>query len=390
MGVTQHTHGTDNVLATSNLALLTGNIGKPSSGVNPLRGQNNVQGACDLGSLPNVYPGYQKVHLEDVQKKMEKIWNVKLDKNIGLTHLEIFDEIDEGKINCLYIMGENPILSEANASHVEHAIKKLDFFVVQDIFLTETAAFADVVLPGASFAEKDGTFTNTERRVQRVRKVIEPIGESKPDWWIVAEIAKRMKKKGFDFQNPSEIMDEISSVSPIYAGISFDRIEKKGLQWPCRSKTDPGTKFLHKGKFATASGKGIFKPLTYKPSKEYPDKTYPFILTTDRSLYHFHTATMSRKVRGLEILDSKELLKIHPNDAKKAKVKHGEIVEVLSRRGKVKVEVDITDICPEGTVSMTFHFAETPTNRLTNNARDPIAKIPETKVCAVKIRKLKK
>ncbi len=390
MGITQHTHGTDNVLATSNLALLTGNVGKPSTGVNPLRGQNNVQGACDLGALPNVYPGYQKVNDPQIQKKFEKAWGVKLNPKAGLTHTEIFDAINEKKIRALYTMGENPILSEANSSHVESALKKLDFFVVQDIFLTETAQFADVVLPGASFAEKDGTFTNTERRIQRVRKAIEPIGDCKPDWWITCSIAKKMGAKGFNFENSSEIMDEIASITPIYGGISYDRIKKVGLQWPCRSKKDAGTKFLHVGKFATQSGKGIFLPLEYKPPAENPDKKYPLILTTDRSLFHFHTASMTRRVKGLEILNSRELLNINPKDAAKLQLEDNDMVEVSSRRGKICVNVKITDICPPGVVSLTFHFAEAPTNRLTNAALDPVSKIPETKVCAVKVEKVKK
>ena len=390
MGITQHTHGTDNVLATSNLALLTGNVGKKSTGVNPLRGQNNVQGACDLGALPNVYPGYQKVNIPEINKKFENIWKNKLDKEAGLTHLEIFDAIDEGKIKVLYIMGENPILSEANSSHVESALKKLDFFVAQDIFLTETAQFADVVLPGASFAEKDGTFTNTERRVQRVRKAIEPIGDSKPDWQIICEIAKKMKAKGFNFKDPSQIMNEIASVSPIYHGISYERIDKTGLQWPCRSNDDPGTVFLHSEKFAGPSGKGNFKPLEYKPPAENPDKKYPLVLTTDRSLFHFHTASMTRRVKGLEELNSRELLNINQKDAAKLKLEDNDMVEVSSRRGKICVNIKITDICPPGVVSLTFHFAEAPTNRLTNSAMDPISKIPETKVCAVKVEKIKK
>jgi len=388
MGITQHTHGTDNVLATSNLALLTGNVGQLSTGVNPLRGQNNVQGACDLGALPNVYPGYQKVNVPEIQKKFEKAWKTTLNPKIGLTHLEIFDAIEKGTIKVLYTMGENPIISEADSSHVEKALKRVDFFVAQDIFLTETAQFADVVLPAASFAEKDGTFTNTERRVQRVRKAIEPVGDSKPDWWITCQIAKKMGGKGFDFENPDQIMEEIANVTPIYGGISYSRLEKVGLQWPCRSKKEPGTKFLHGSKFATASGKGQFKPLVYKPPAEEPDKKYPLVLTTDRSLYHFHTATMTRKVKGLEALNSKELLRMNPEDAKKLKVADGEVVKISSRRGKFEVPVNVTEICPPGIVSLTFHFAETPTNRLTNAAMDPVSKIPETKVCAVKVEKI--
>ena len=388
MGITQHTHGTDNVLATSNLALLTGNIGKPSTGVNPLRGQNNVQGACDMGALPNVYPGYQKVNDPEVKKKFEKAWGYSLPGSPGLTHVEIFDAIYQGKIKVLYLVGENPILSEANSRHVEEAIGKLEFLVAQDIFLSETARLADVVLPAATFAEKDGTFTNTERRIQRVRRAIRPIGQAKPDWWITCHIAKRLGAKGFDFSHPREIMDEIASLTPSYKGISYDRLETAGLQWPCPTREHPGTPFLHAERFATKNGKGKFMPLEYKPPAEIPDKKYPFIFTTDRSLFHFHTGTMTRKVEGLDILNSQELLNINPKDATRLGIADGDIVRVFSRRGKIKVKAKLTDICPPGVASMTFHFAETPTNVLTNSALDPVSKIPETKVCAVRVEKL--
>jgi len=385
MGITQHTHGTDNVLATSNLALLTGNVGKYASGVNPLRGQNNVQGACDLGSLPNVYPGYQKVHIPEIIEKFESAWGASLDRNAGLTHTEIFDAVHDGKIKALYLVGENPVLSEANAHHTEEAIKLLDFFVSQDIFLTETGKYADVVLPAASFVEKDGTFTNSERRVQRVRKAIAAPGEALSDWEIPCMIAREMGASGFDFNSSSEIMDEIASLTPMYGGISYERIENGGLQWPCLSPDHAGTKFLHAERFATANGKGKFMPLAYRESAELPDDKYPLLLTTDRSLYHFHTGTMSRRVEGLEQLDGHEQLKINPADAKRFGLDDAQLVTVHSRRGKVNVVTEITDICNPGVVSMTFHFSESPTNVLTNNAIDPVAKIPETKVCAVRI-----
>ena len=389
MGITQHTTGTDNVLATSNLALLTGNVGKLSTGVNPLRGQNNVQGACDMGALPNVYPGYQKVNDPDARKKFESAWGCELPGSPGLTHVEIFDAIYEKKIKALYVVGENPILSEANSSHVEDALKKLDFFVVQDIFLSETARLADVVLPAASFAEKDGTFTNTERRVQRIRKAITPPGDAKPDSWITCRIAEKMGGKGFNFSRPEEIMEEISSLTPSYKGITYDRIENMGLQWPCPAQEHPGTLFLHAERFATKNNKGKFMPLEHKPPAEVPDDKYPMILTTDRSLFHFHTSTMTRKVEGLDILDKQELLNINPEDAITFGIADGEMVWVSSRRGKIKVKAKVTDICVPGVVSMTFHFAETPTNVLTNSILDPVSKIPETKVCAVRIERIK-
>ena len=388
MGITQHSHGTDNVLATSNLALLTGNIGRPSTGVNPLRGQNNVQGACDMGALPGLYPGYQKVNDPEVKKKFESAWGSNLPDSPGLTHVEIFEAISAQKIKALYLVGENPILSEANSRHVEEALKRLEFFVVQDIFLSETARLADVVLPAASFAEKDGTFTNTERRVQRIHKALDPPGSAKPDWWITCQLAKKLGGRGFDFSHPQEIMEEIASLTPSYQGISYKRLENGGLQWPCTSPQHPGTPILYTEGFATKNGKAGFRPLEYKPPAEVPDEEYPLILTTDRSLFHFHTSTMTRKVEGLNILNGQELLNIHPEDAAYRGVSDGDIVWVISRRGKVKVKAKLTDLCPPGLVSMTFHFVETPTNVLTNSALDPLAKIPETKVCAVEVKKL--
>ena len=388
MGITQHVQGTDNVLATSNLAMLTGNIGKPSTGVNPLRGQNNVQGACDMGSLPNVYPGYQAVSSPESKTKFESAWGCTLSDSPGLTHTEIFDAVHSGEINALYLVGENPFLSEANSSHAAEAMEKAGFLVVQDIFLSETAELAHVVLPAASFAEKDGTFTNTERRIQRVHKVIEPVGDAKPDWWIACEIAKRLNSKGFGFSGPKEVMEEISSLVPSYRGISYERLERGGVQWPCPSEEHPGTPILHTERFATDTGKGKFMPLTYRKSAEEPDEEYPLLLTTDRSLYHFH-GTMTRRVYGLNVLEKEERLKIHPDDASRLVITDGEIVRVVSRRGKVDTKVMITDQCPPGTVSMTFHFAETPTNVLTCCELDPVAKTPATKVCAVRIEGLR-
>lgn len=388
MGITQHSHGTDNVLATANLALLTGNVGKESSGVNPLRGQNNVQGACDVGSLPNVYPGYQRVNLPQMKEKFEKAWGTRLSGKVGLALTEMFNVAQEGKLKAMYLIGENPILSDADANHIKEAIQKLDFLVVQDIFLTETAELADVVLPATTFAEKDGTFTNTERRVQRVRKVLNPRGDSRGDWKIVCDVARRMGASGFEFEDSSAVMEELASVSPIYGGMHFDRIEDVGLQWPCSDRDHPGTKFLHSERFSTETGKGQFKTLTYKPPMEIPDDEYPLVLTTERSLYHFHTGTMTRKVEGLNVLRRNELVEMNPKDAAMLRIDDGEMVRVVSRRGEVKTEARVTEVSPEGVVSMTFHFAESPTNQLTNNALDPVSKIPETKVCAVRVEKI--
>jgi formate dehydrogenase alpha subunit len=388
MGITQHSHGTDNVLAIANLAMLTGNMGKPSTGVNPLRGQNNVQGACDMGALPNVYTGYQRVDNPDIQKKFEIAWRNDLSEAPGLTLTEMLDAAYEGDLKALYIMGENPILSDADANHTEKALKNLEFLVVQDLFLTETARLADVVLPAVSFAEKDGTFTNTERRIQRVRKAIEPIGESRPDWLILCQLGKKMSDRNFDFESPSEIMGEVARLTPSYGGVTYERLDEGGLQWPCPTKDHPGTPILHVGRFVCGLGK--FTPLQYKPPAELPDEEYPLVLTTGRNLYHYHTGTMTRKVAGLNTLEPEGLLEINPADASALKIKEGEKVKVISRRGEVVVKTKITEKSPPKVVYMTFHFAESAANLLTNTAVDPVAKIPEFKVSAVRIERAKR
>jgi len=386
MGITQHSHGTDNVIAVANLAMLTGNIGKPGSGVNPLRGQNNVQGACDMGALPNVYPGYQSVTNPDIKEKFEAAWGCSLPPTRpGLTITEIMDAAYQGKIKAMYILGENPVLSDAQAKHVEEALQKVEFLVVQDIFLTETARLAHIILPGITFAEKDGTFTNTERRVQRVRKAIEPLNDARPDWWIICQIGQRMGGNGFNFTSPSQIMAEIAQLTPSYGGISYSRLEKGGLQWPCPTTDHPGTPILHTENFSR--GKGKFTPLAYKPPAESPDKEYPLLLTTGRNLFHFHTGTMSRKVKGLNVFSGEELVEINPQDSSALGIADGETVRIVSRRGAVTAKIKVTGVSPVGIVFMTFHFAESPTNQLTNPALDPIAKIPEFKVSAVRIEK---
>ena len=387
MGITQHSHGTDNVLAIANLAMLTGNIGRESSGVNPLRGQNNVQGSCDMGCLPNVLPGYQELSNPLNREKFEKTWDCKLNKENGLTITEMFKSVKEGRIKSMYIVGENPVLSEPDATKVEEALKQLDFLVVQDIFKTETAKFADVILPATTFAEKNGTFTNTERRVQKIRKAIEPIGESKPDWQITCEIAKKLGAKGFDFDNTSKIMDEITSLTPIYGGISHERLENVGLQWPCQTEEHPGTKILHTEKFATENGKGHFTPIKYKPSLEDIDEEYPLLLTTGRSLYQFHTGTMTRQVSGLNQKKGEELVEINSEDATNFGFQDNDAVKVISRRGEVTARIKVTENSPKGCVFMTFHFSESPTNKLTNPGLDEQSKIPELKVCAVRLEK---
>ena len=386
MGITQHSHGTDNVLAIANLAMLTGNIGKPSTGVNPLRGQNNVQGACDMGALPGVFPGYQQVGSDEIRQKFEKAWETSLPPKPGLTVVEMLNAAVDGKVRAMYIMGENPMLSDPDLNHVREALEALDFLVVQDIFLNETAQLADVVLPATSFAEKDGTFTNTERRVQRIRKAIDPVGQSRPDWQIICDIATRMGGKGFSFDSPEEVFQEIVTLTPQYAGITYERIDKTGLQWPCPTEDHPGTPILHSAQFSR--GKGKFTPLEYKPPAENPDDEYPLILTTERSLYQYHTGTMTRKSDGLNILRKEELVEMNARDANGLGIADGEMVKVASRRGEVTARAKVTGDSAPGTISMTFHFAESPTNMLTNPALDPVSKIPEYKVCAVRVEKL--
>jgi formate dehydrogenase (NADP+) alpha subunit len=389
MGLCEHSHGTDNVIATGNLSMLTGNIGKPGTGVNPLRGQNNVQGACDMGALPNVFTGYQAVSDEKAVKKFEAAWGVGLSREPGMKLTEMLPAALEGEIKCLYIMGENPVLTDPDSSHVIEALKNLDFFVFQDIFLNETAELADVILPACSFAEKDGTFTNTERRVQLIRKAIEPIGESRDDWWITCEIARRMGAKGFEFTSSEEVMAEIARLTPSYGGINYERLEQGSLQWPCTSDEHPGTCIMHEEVFSRPSGKGNFVPLKYRPPVEQTDGEYPLMLMTGRRLYHYH-ATMTRKVDVLNILMPEETLQISPQDASAYAVTDGEMVRVISRQGEVEVKAKVTGAVPEGMVAMAFHFVECPTNRLISSrpeTLDPVTKTPAFKTCPVKILK---
>lgn len=402
LGITQHTHGTNNVFSIANLALLTGNIGKVSSGVNPLRGQNNVQGACDMGCSPNVYPGYQKVTDLAAKVKFEEWWSGPLSDKVGLTSTDMLTAILDERIKGMYIMGENSVLSHAHMSHTVEALKKLDFLVVQDIFLTETAELADVVLPAASFAEKDGTFTNSERRVQRVRKAIEPPGNALDDLTIINMLSARMgedpikkdmEEIGFKVRTKSshkifaeEVFKEMSALSPIYNGITYYRLAKKGIQWPCPDLNHPGTPFLFKDGFSI--GKAKFSSIPYEPSKELPDEEYPFVLTTGRMLFQYHTGTMSRKTQAIEDVAGEPDIEINPQDAKSLGIKNADMVNVSSRRGKVKVKARVGDVVPAGVVYMSFHWKEAPANALTNSELDPICRIPELKVCAVSIEKV--
>jgi formate dehydrogenase major subunit len=382
MGLTQHITGTDNVKTVANLSMLCGNVGIEGGGVNPLRGQNNVQGACDMGALPNVYPAYQQVANEDARKKFETAWQASLSPKPGLTLLEMMNAAGSGKIKALYIMGENPLISDPDLHHVEKELKKLDLLIVQDIFLTETAKLADVVLPSASFAEKDGTFTNTERRIQRIRKAIEPPGEAKPDWQIISSLATLM---GYPLQYSSaqQIFEEITGLTPSYAGITYRRLEKEGLQWPCPTTDHKGTKFLHKDRFSR--GRGLFHAIEFIPPAELPDAEFPLILSTGRVLYHYHTGTMTRRALGPSERYPESLVEINPVDAEKLGITDGQMVKVTSRRGMVEAKARLTEKSPAGIIFMNFHFAEAAVNILTNPALDPTGKIPEYKVCAVKL-----
>lgn len=388
MGITQHSKGTDNVKAISNLALLCGQIGKEGSGVNPLRGQNNVQGACDMGGLPNVYPGYQNVTVTANKEKFESFWNAKLSDKIGLTVVEMTHHAYEGKLKALYIMGENPLITDPDLSHVEEALKKLELLVVQDIFLTETAKLAHVVLPSASFAEKDGTFTNTERRVQRIRKAIDSPGQAKEDWKIISELSSKMGYK-MEYKNAEEIFEEIRKVTPQYAGITYKRLGLNGIQWPCPTEDHSGTPILHKDGRITR-GKGLLVGVEFRPPAETPDKDYPFVLTTGRDYYQYHSGTMSRKAWVLNNFCPESFVEINPEDAQALNLKEGDWVKIESRRGHVIVRVNLTERVPKGVVFKRFHFVEAAINKLTNPILDPESKIPEFKVCAVRIEKHEK
>ncbi|MBS3791447.1 MAG: formate dehydrogenase subunit alpha [Candidatus Bipolaricaulota bacterium] len=386
MGITQHSHGTDNVLSVANLAMVTGNVGKESTGVNPLRGQNNVQGACDLGALPNVYPGYQNVDEIANQEKFEEAWGTDLSPEPGLTVVEMMDAAGEGDVKGMYIMGENPMVSDPDIGHVEESLENLDFLAVQDIFLTETAEYADVVLPAASFAETEGSFTNSERRIQKLSKALEPKGNTRPDWKIISDLSTKLDNS-MSYSSAMELTDEITEVTPIYGGITSNRIQdKEGLQWPCRDENDPGTKFLHEGEFSRGLGK--FHAISYREPAETPDEDYPMTLTTGRMYYHFHTRSMTGRSKGLDELVPKAYVEMNPADASSLEVEEGEKVKVSSRRGEIEIKTKVTDRVPEGTVFIPFHFAEAAANRLTNPELDPIAKIPELKVAAVDVEKI--
>lgn len=386
MGITEHTTGTDNVLALANLAMLTGQVGKRGSGINPLRGQNNVQGSCDMGALPDVLTGYQKVADPLSRKKFEDAWGVELPSGEGLTVLELIDAAARGEIKALYIMGENPMLSDPDINHVREALAGLELLVVQDIFMNQTAELATVVFPAQSYAEKDGTFTSTDRRVQLVRKAIDPVGESRPDWEIISRLAGIMGAAGMDYRTPAELFEEIASLTPSYAGITYSRLERGSLQWPCANEEDPGTEYMHAERFTR--GRGAFVPVEWKAPAEVVDEEYPLYLTTGRVHFHYHTGTMTRRSPTLNREMSSAAVDINPDDAKALGLESRDLVKVSSRRGEVKIRARLTDMVPPGTLFIPFNFQESAANALTNPARDPVSKIPEFKVCAVRMEKV--
>ncbi|MDK2916782.1 MAG: formate dehydrogenase [Euryarchaeota archaeon] len=395
MGITQHTVGVDNVRSVANLQMLLGNLGKPGAGVNALRGQNNVQGACDMGALPVVFTGYQKVIDEAAHKKFADAWGFPdgiCEPKNGYEVTVMMDVLTDnpGELKCMYIMGENPMISDPDINHVRHALESLEFLVVQDIFMTETAELADVVLPAACYAERDGTQTSTERRVQLWRKAQNPPGEAKEDWQIICELAAKMGYAAqFPYQNVEEIFNEIAKVTPSYAGMTYERLNRpEALHWPCPTTDHPGTPILHRERFAHPDGLGVFAPIEWKPPAEVPDAEYPFVLTTGRILWHWHTGSMTRRSATLDSEVPTGWIEINPEDAKALGIKDKEMVRASTRRGSIDVPAKVTKDIMKGVMFMPFHFVECAANVLTNNALDPIAKIPEFKACAVKVEKI--
>ena len=392
LGIPEHSHGTDNAMSLIHLALLTGHIGRKGTGLNPLRGQNNVQGASDSGAMPWHYPGYQRVDDEASARKFEQAWNIEpggLNRRLGLTTTEIMSEVRPGGVRALHIMGENPMMSEPNLNHTRHMMEQLELLTAQDLFINESGAYADVFLPAASWAEKEGTFTNTDRRVQRVRKAFEPRGQARADWQIICDLAGRAEKKlgrpqtaFWKYQTPAEVLEEMGRVVPEYAGVKYRRIEKEGLQTPVWDDNHPGTPYLFTDTFP--SGKGKFHPLEYVPSVEMPDEEYPFILTTGRLLEHWHGGTLTRHSK-LDELNPQARIEINPADGARLKIVDGQAVRVSSRRGTVILRAWVTQRTTVGVVFIPMHFAEAAANLLTIDALDPLAKIPEYKACAVRI-----
>ena len=388
LGITEHSCGSHNVQSVANLGMLGGNFGKPNAGVNPLRGQNNVQGASDSGALPTDLPGYQKIESPGVREKFEKAWGSELPKRRGITKITAMDQMLRGRVRGVYIMGENTVISDPNTNHAQAALEATDFIVVQDIFMTDTAKLADVVLPAASFAESDGTFANSERRVQRVRPAIKPVGESRPDVDILLDLMSRFNVPQ-DLHSASDVWDEMRKLSPLFEGITYDRLDaESGIQWPCPTEDHPGTQYLHKDQMDSGMP-GYFAPVDHIPPAEPTDAEYPLVLTTGRRRSTYHTGTQTGRASGFDLLVPSELAEINPYDAEQLELTEGQMVRVSSRRGTVKVPIKVTDKSPHGTVFMSFAFPElTQTNRLTSDAYDFITETPEFKACAIRIDKI--
>ena len=386
LGVTEHICGVDNVQSLCNLALMTGHIGREGTGINPMRGQNNIQGAGDSGALPNNYPGFQPVTDPANQAKFEKAWGRKVDLEKGITKVRALDQAHEGKIKAMLICGENTILSDPDRGHCEKALSNLDHLVVIDLFVTETAEFADVVLPASAWAETDGVFTNTERRIQRVRQAVKPRGEAKPEWWIMSQIAQRMGIAGFDFESPKEVFNELCEVSTLYHGVDWDKAGTGAYQWPVPHDGHPGTPRLHEDEFPI--GKGRFKLIRYRDPAEKTDENYPVWLTTGRRLQHYHTATMTGRSMGIDYLLPEEVLEVNPKEVESWGLSDGGQCRMSSARGSVDVRVKATDRSPPGTVFCSFSFGDVPVNRLTGSGYDPATDTAELKVCPVRIEPL--
>ncbi len=394
MGITQHTTGHQNVLSCANLQMLLGNMGVPGGGVNPLRGQNNVQGACDMGCLVNFYPGYQRVTDEAAQAKFHEAWGRGPSTQIGITVVEMLNAAERGDVRGLFVLGENPAMTDPDINHARKALASTEFLVVQEILPSETTEYADVILPGASFAEKEGTFTNTERRVQRVRAALQPVGNSRPDWAILADLGRRIQQRlapvapnavfsGWDYASPEEVMQEIAALTPSYGGITYPRIDSAGLQWPCPTVDHPGTPILHRGTFSR--GLGRLSAVEWLPPAEQPDDEYPLVLTTGRVLYHFHGGSMTRRSPGLDEIYPEALVELNPLDARSMNIADGDMVKVTSRRGQITAKAHVVERTVPGVVFTSFHFSEAAANLLTIAALDPVAKIPEYKACAVRV-----
>jgi formate dehydrogenase major subunit len=386
MGISQHTHGTENARCLISLALITGNVGRPGTGLHPLRGQNNVQGSSDMGLIPMYYPGYQPVEDPEIQKKFEKAWGTSLEPNRGLTVVEIMSNVLEGKIKAMFMMGENPFLSDPNINKVKKALATMEFLVVQDIFMTETAEFADVILAASSFPEKDGTYTNTDRRVQLARRAIKTPGKARPDWEILIDLSNRMGYQ-MNYKSPSDVFEEMRQLTPGYAGITYERLQGPGgLVWPCTDEQHPGTPVLHSERFPAGNGKLI--PAEFAPAKELPDTEYPFVLNTGRVLSHWHTGTMTRRAVALNAIEPEAFVEMNPIDMDRMKIQNAEKVSVKSRRGEITIKARVSTKVQPGNVFIPFHYKEAAANLLTIDSLDPVAKIPEFKFCAVRIDKI--